>query len=97
MSMFGLNVFTQMADPSMVSFANPVDTIEDMDEPMDVLFYNEALLNLLETTELDLETELDKKNIVNLEMGKTMSLRNAAQNRYSNVVLNQIHKIHSEQ
>jgi len=76
----------------MVSFVNSAKNTEtDQDNtPFEVIFCNEALSNMLNTN--DLTAMLYKQLFVNTELGTPMSLVTAAQNRFSNVILSQVHR-----
>ena len=77
----------------MVSFVNSVSMLEDVDVDYEVVFFNEALLKLFDAD--DIETDvLDKKRIINPQLGRVLSLKNTIQDRrYSNLLLSQNHKI----
>ena len=75
-------------NPDFASFVNSTQTQGDDQIPFEVIFKNEALINILGQQEKEkLQTYIDKPIFVNTEINTQMSLINAAMGRYSDFIL----------
>ena len=75
------NTLQNVPDGSFLSFVNSEDSNLNEDEiPLEMLFYNEALLKILgKQTEDDLKVMLDKAVFSNPELSNQLSLKSAIQ------------------
>ena len=80
-------------DSSFASFINTAQTMENEEIPYEIIFKNEALMNIInEKQEKSLATFIDKPCFVNEEFKTQMSLVSVVQGRFSDEMLNQVYQ-----
>lgn len=78
---------------NFASFINSTHNF-DMDDHYEIIFHNAALTNILDKISLEeLQSFLDKPVFVNTELEQPISLLAVAQERFSEHILSQVHKM----
>lgn len=85
--------YTGMNDPQFSSFVNSTQNA-DYDTEFEVVFHNGAITDILNKLDLQgLNNLLDKPVFVNTQLKQPISLLGVAQNRYSDDILCQVHRM----
>ena len=76
--------------PSFASFVNSTETLGDVDVNDELVFHNEALLNIMGLSDTkEVHAILGKAVFVSRENGNTLSMLSAASSRFSDSILSQ--------